>query len=295
MMKAVQNGRCQYGRWYASLKDLSHWCDVAVVDTCKTSFDFGRKNFWMTQKAGDRMSFTTARWMSGKTDDALGTAESSEKNREHIPDRNNGKNKDNMRCDSDAQEGIRDRVLKTAMQHVSSLGFSNAAMEKAVRDLNISPAVLGAFSGGADAGLVQHFNTDCNRKLKPILLEKIQTSDMPTIRNRLYTGVRTRLEMLAPFIDAWPEALAIQARPSQVPVTLRNYEEIADIIWRASGDRSVDFSWYTRRGLLMALYGATELFMLTDCSPQFSDTWSALTRRLEDLQLLGIDLDKEMH
>jgi ubiquinone biosynthesis protein COQ9 len=37
---------------------------------------------------------------------------------------------------------------------------------------------------------------------------------------------------------------------------------------------------YTRRALLSGAYAATELYMLSDCSPGFADTWAALDRRL---------------
>lgn len=44
---------------------------------------------------------------------------------------------------------------------------------------------------------------------------------------------------------------------------------------------------YTKRGLLVGVYSATELYMLTDTSPGFADTWAALDRRLADVLQLG--------
>jgi ubiquinone biosynthesis protein COQ9 len=62
---------------------------------------------------------------------------------------------------------------------------------------------------------------------------------------------------------------------------------VADIIWRAAGDASTDYNWYTKRGLLSACYISTELYMLTDCSPGYADTWAALERRLQDVVSAG--------
>lgn len=45
--------------------------------------------------------------------------------------------------------------------------------------------------------------------------------------------------------------------------------------------RGAAASRYTRRALLMGAYTASELYMLSDCSPGFADTWDALDRRLE--------------
>lgn len=35
------------------------------------------------------------------------------------------------------------------------------------------------------------------------------------------------------------------------------------------------------------VYTATELYMLTDYSPGYADTWQALDRRLQDVRRLG--------
>ena len=44
---------------------------------------------------------------------------------------------------------------------------------------------------------------------------------------------------------------------------------------------------YTKRALLSGVIAATELYMLTDFSPGYADTWAALDRRLRDVSQLG--------
>lgn len=68
---------------------------------------------------------------------------------------------------------------------------------------------------------------------------------------------------------------------------VRQRAELADDIWHACGDTSTDYNWYTKRGLLAAVYAATELYMLTDYSPGYADTWRSLDRRLADVKRLG--------
>ena len=46
---------------------------------------------------------------------------------------------------------------------------------------------------------------------------------------------------------------------------------------------SVDLSWYTNRIGLSAVYKSTELFMLSDNSPEKHQTWEFLSRRLSDM------------
>ena len=44
---------------------------------------------------------------------------------------------------------------------------------------------------------------------------------------------------------------------------------------------------YTKRALLAGVIGTTELFMITDFSPGYADTWASLDRRLRDVTQLG--------
>ena len=57
----------------------------------------------------------------------------------------------------------------------------------------------------------------------------------------------------------------------------------ADAIWRALGDRSDDFNWYSKRATLSAVYSATVLYWLGDDSPGQEASWSFLDRRIEDV------------
>jgi ubiquinone biosynthesis protein COQ9 len=54
-----------------------------------------------------------------------------------------------------------------------------------------------------------------------------------------------------------------------------------DAIWHAAGDRSADFSWYTKRAILTAIYSATLLFWLRDSSDEDADTRAFLARRMQ--------------
>ena len=87
--------------------------------------------------------------------------------------------------------------------------------------------------------------------------------------------------------DTWPQALAIQASPTHVGTMLKQRAQLVDDIWHACGDTATDYNWYTKRGLLAAVYAATELFMITDYSPGYADTWQSLDRRLADVKRFG--------
>jgi ubiquinone biosynthesis protein COQ9 len=76
------------------------------------------------------------------------------------------------------------------------------------------------------------------------------------------------------------KALAIMSLPQNVGSALTELHKLSDEIWYLAGDRSVDFSWYTKRATLSTVYASTELFMTTDKSENFKDTWGDFHTRI---------------
>ena len=72
-----------------------------------------------------------------------------------------------------------------------------------------------------------------------------------------------------------------------MPLALRLLYETADGIWYAAGDGATDFSFYTKRVTLAAIYAATVLFWLEDRSPGFADTRDFIERRLVEIARIG--------
>ena len=56
-------------------------------------------------------------------------------------------------------------------------------------------------------------------------------------------------------------------------------------MWSICGDYSDNSStsYYTKRGLLSGVYLATEMYMLTDTSNDFEDSWNFLDRQVDTI------------
>ncbi len=72
-----------------------------------------------------------------------------------------------------------------------------------------------------------------------------------------------------------------------IPASLQELNALSDEIWYLAGDTAVDFSWYTKRASLSAVYASSEMFMTTDKTQDFAATEEFLNRRLEDAQNVG--------
>ena len=61
---------------------------------------------------------------------------------------------------------------------------------------------------------------------------------------------------------------------------------------QAHVSRSALLPRYSRRAALAAVYTSSELYLLTDFSPGFEDTWAALRRRLRDMAALRLQAQR---
>jgi ubiquinone biosynthesis protein COQ9 len=72
-----------------------------------------------------------------------------------------------------------------------------------------------------------------------------------------------------------------------IPASIKELNALSDEIWYLAGDKAVDFSWYTKRASLAAVYASSEMFMTSDTSKDFTATEEFLDRRLKDAQTVG--------
>ncbi|KAL6878462.1 hypothetical protein ACP4OV_012632 [Aristida adscensionis] len=187
-------------------------------------------------------------------------------------------------------EEEQEKVLRAALLH-PRMGWSESAMVAGARDVGVSPAIVGAFPR-KEAALVEitiFFMDDCLQQL----MDRIDAGEGEELKNlilseRLSKLVRMRLEMQAPYISKWPQALSIQSQPANVSTSLKQRAVLVDEIWHAAGDAGSDIDWYVKRTVLGGIYSTSEVYMLTDNSPEFRDTWTFVNRRIKD----ALDLQK---
>lgn len=169
-------------------------------------------------------------------------------------------------------------LVETMLPHVPFDGWSNIAVEAAARDLGIEPAMARlAFPGGA-IEMVEAYVALADRRMEDTLAAA--GVDGLKIRERITLAIRTRLEQAAPHREAVRRATAILAQPQHAARAARLGWQTADSIWRACGDTSTDFNFYSKRAIAGAVYAATLLVWLNDDSEDFAETWAFLDRRI---------------
>ena len=178
---------------------------------------------------------------------------------------------------------IRERVLIEALFEIPDSGFSDMTLTNAAARAGIGKRELqDAFPQGP-ASLVEAFSSWADQRM----LEKLVLNEPEKhIRDRIASAVRARIEVLIPYKESARRAGTFLAQPQNAPLGATLLMRSVDAMWRASGDHSSDFSYYTKRATLAGVYGATLAYWFSDSSEGNSNTWTFLGRRIEDVMRL---------
>jgi len=175
----------------------------------------------------------------------------------------------------------RDALVRAALPHVPFDGWSLKTLRLAAENTGLGAESAGRLFPGGVKDAVAHFMDLADR----LMVEDLKALDLAgmKVRARVTAAVRVRLERWTPYREAVRRALALAPLPSFAGGSLRGWYRTVDAIWRAAGDRSTDFNFYTKRGLLAGVYAATVLYWLDDRSENCEATWTFLDRRIADV------------
>jgi ubiquinone biosynthesis protein COQ9 len=179
------------------------------------------------------------------------------------------------------RDADRVQLLEAVLVHVAFDGWSEAALTAAAKDLGIPLArALNAFPGGAPEMIAYHSESADRAMIDALLREPL--AELP-IREKVARAIRLRLGANQAHREAIRAALTYLMLPLNAPLAARLLYKTVDAIWYAIGDRSTDFSFYTKRGLLAAVYSGTLFYWLSDKSEGTAATWSFLDRRIAEV------------
>lgn len=186
-----------------------------------------------------------------------------------------------MTDDARERAVARDTLMLASLPHVVFDGWSPAAMAAGAADAGMDPVAVRRYFPGGAAEMVGLFSAWADGRM----IAALDAADLDSmkVRERVTLAVRARLEALTPHREAARRTVSFLALPTNAPLGVKCLYRTVDDIWYAIGDRSADFSFYTKRGLLAGVYGAVSLYWLEDRSEDFADSWAFLDRRIADV------------
>lgn len=174
-----------------------------------------------------------------------------------------------------------DDLLMAAVHRANTEGWTRETLRHALTDQGEAPDMLdNAFPRGV-VGAIEQWCRVADHRMQ----EEAAAEDMAALRTpqKIRRVIELRLRAAEPDREALRAATAFLALPWNLPVALRCTANTASAIWYAAGDNSADFSWYTRRATVAAVYGATLAYWLRPAAPEMGEVLAFLDRRLADL------------
>ncbi|MEK7266636.1 MAG: COQ9 family protein [Pseudomonadota bacterium] len=182
---------------------------------------------------------------------------------------------------SDPFDDVRARLLPVALKAAVFEGFTPLMMAKAAKEAGVGEAELAAaFPAGALA-LIEYWSSRADRASAEALTGEGAAG--LKIREKVALGVEARIAYLRPDKEAARRAAAFLALPPHAPAGARLVWNASDAIWRAMGDPSTDFNFYSKRTILAGVLTSTMARWFADDSESEAETKSFLRARIENV------------
>ncbi|HEX4027575.1 MAG TPA: COQ9 family protein [Rhizomicrobium sp.] len=176
---------------------------------------------------------------------------------------------------------MRERVLAKALPHAAFDGFTDQVLQKAGEEAGVAKADLARLFEEGSISLVEFYSTSTDAEME----KRLAAMDLKAmkIRQRIAVAVKTRLAVLKPHKEAARRAAALLSLPMHAALGAKLVYRTVDAMWRAAGDTSTDFNFYTKRGILAGVYGATAMRWFNDTSEDEKPTEEFLAARIENV------------
>ena len=183
-----------------------------------------------------------------------------------------------------AEQTIQHQLIEAVLSHIPFDGWSETSLKMAAADCGLSEAELAALFPAGIADAIAAYGAYADKMMVTEFEERHDDDSAPMpVHIKIRTLILIRLEQAAPHKEVVRRTLAVLARPQHAKLAAKMLYDTVDAMWRAAGDTSTDYNFYTKRASLSAVYSATLLAFLSDNSADMAKTEAFLDRRLADI------------
>ncbi len=176
---------------------------------------------------------------------------------------------------------LKDSILNAALKHVVFDGFTDKVLIGAAKEVGADKDAIARLFPDGPLSLVEAFSSAADANME----KRLSSMDLKSmkVRERIGAAVKARIDALRPHKEAARRAAAFLTLPPHAALGTKLLYRTVDTMWRAVGDQSTDFNFYTKRGILAGVYSATLLRWFTDQSSDESATTQFLADRIENV------------
>jgi len=180
-----------------------------------------------------------------------------------------------------SDESLKQAVLKAALKDAPFDGFTDSLLATAGKSAGVDKAELAHLFPNGPLSLIEYFSSSLDQAME----QKLAALDLPKlkVRNRIKAAILTRLALLAPHKEAARRAAALMTLPIHAGLAAKMMYRTVDAMWRAAGDTSTDFNFYSKRGILAGVYGSVLVRWFNDTGEDEKATQDFLDARIENV------------
>ncbi len=186
-------------------------------------------------------------------------------------------------------EDLKKKILFSVLEILPYEKFDGNIISKACKNINIQKEYSNLLFPNCRIEVLEFFRD----YIDEIMLRRINKElvNIKSITAKIYESIKIRLEILDIHRMIIPKIISFYSMPwnhfKLYPYTWKSM----NLIWRiAGGDKSTDFNYYTKRGLLTGVYWSTIVYWLQDESLNYQSTHDFLQRELNLIVKIGIKL-----
>ena len=198
-----------------------------------------------------------------------------------------------MKSGSLDKNQVRIDLIRAMLKHVPFDGWTWEAMEQGALDINFEKKKTSYLRIKIFKELFRNGPIDFINVFSEIIDLEVKEnynlikSKPERVPEKIKTIIMIRLKLCQLYKEAVRSSVSLTALPANAKVSLKILYRTCNSIWRIAGDKSTDFSFYTRRASLAAVYLSTLLFWLNDNSNSNVETELFLDRRLSDISKIS--------
>ncbi len=176
-------------------------------------------------------------------------------------------------------ELLREEFFNQLAFLLSELEWGKDLYKKAEEKCNFSENYHYILFPEGDAQIIEGFEEWQDQKMLELLIKE---EPKLKIREKIFKALEARI------ISIVPKSVILQQNalflsPCNLFLGAKCYSRTCDLIWRYAGDKSDDFNYYSKRGLLLGVYISARLFYLSDDSKEFIKTKEFIATSLESI------------
>ena len=174
-----------------------------------------------------------------------------------------------------------EKLAKLFIEDVPKFGWSRETLLQCAKKQRISTSVLAklfpSFEYDVLKLIIAQNNTQVEKNYNSFNNSRLKT------RDKIKTILELKFDSNEYLKKALPEMLKFLLRPGNLLMSIKMLHENSDFIWNLAGDKSNDFSFYSKRGLLSIVYLATLIYWLNDKSTKGIGTKNFISKSVDGI------------